>query len=153
MSNNAELVSDYGAVTLYVSCDSQSAYYADDNWVLFNTIECIEENQYTISLICNADEGSVLGAGTYTEGTEVIIDAIPNYGYDFVQWSDGNKDNPRKIIITGDTILTAIFAKQNATALGEAFGDQSAVSKTIRNGQVCILRDGKVYDMLGNQIQ
>ena len=36
--------------------------------------------------------------------------AIPNYGYHFTQWSDGNTDNPRTIILASDTSFTAEFA-------------------------------------------
>ena len=36
--------------------------------------------------------------------------AIPNYGYHFTQWSDGNTDNPRTIILASDTTFTAEFA-------------------------------------------
>ena len=152
MSGGAKLVSDYNAVTLYVPCESQAAYYTHANWGLFNTIECMDENKYTVAVTCNADEGSVFGAGTYVEGTEVTLAAIPNKGYEFIQWSDGNTDNPRKIVVTGDVNLAAIFTKVN-TAIDDAVSDQPAASKIIRNGQVCILRDGKVYDIMGNQIQ
>ena len=112
----------------------------------------MDENKYTVSVTCNADEGTVFGAGTYAEGTEVTLAAIPNKGYEFIQWSDGNTDNPRKIVVTGDVNLAALFAKEN-TAIDDAVSDQPAASKIIRNGQVCILRDGKVYDIMGNQIQ
>ena len=31
--------------------------------------------------------------------------------------------------------------------------EKHTVKKIFYNGQVCILRDGKVYDIMGNQIQ
>ncbi len=46
---------------------------------------------------------------------EVEISAIPNYGYHFTQWSDGNTDNPRTIVLTQDTTFTAEFAKNSYT--------------------------------------
>lgn len=42
-----------------------------------------------------------------------VVTATPNYGYHFVQWNDGNTDNPRTVILTGDTTLTALFAINN----------------------------------------
>ena len=38
------------------------------------------------------------------------LTTIPDNGYHFVQWSDGNKDNPRVIELTKDTTFEAIFA-------------------------------------------
>lgn len=39
----------------------------------------------------------------------VIISATPTEYYQFAQWSDGNTDNPRTIVVTGDTTYTAEF--------------------------------------------
>ncbi len=36
--------------------------------------------------------------------------ATPNIGYAFVQWSDGNTENPRTITVTEDITYTATFA-------------------------------------------
>ena len=43
------------------------------------------------------------------------ISATPNFGYHLVQWSDGNTDNPRSLVLTQDTILTAEFAPNKYT--------------------------------------
>jgi PKD repeat protein len=54
--------------------------------------------------------GTVTGSGYYPKNTIVsIISAMPNFGYRFVQWNDGDITNPRTIIATQDTIFTAIF--------------------------------------------
>jgi hypothetical protein len=37
------------------------------------------------------------------------ITAIPHEGYSFIQWTDGNTDNPRRFEITRDTTFTAVF--------------------------------------------
>ena len=49
---------------------------------------------------------------TYTvhNGTEVTIEATPATDYHFVQWQDGNSDNPRTVTVTEDTTYTATFA-------------------------------------------
>ncbi len=44
--------------------------------------------------------------------------AIPNYGYHFVQWSDGNTDNPRSITLIQDTTFTAEFAIDKSGTCG-----------------------------------
>ena len=73
---------------------------------------------YTISVSCNTERGSVSGGGEYEKGSTAIIKATPNEGYSFLQWSDGNTDNPRYIIVTKDLTLTAEFAKK---ITGEAY--------------------------------
>ena len=47
--------------------------------------------------------------------TSLTISAIPNEGYHFTQWNDGNTENPRSITITQDTTFTAEFAKNTYT--------------------------------------
>jgi hypothetical protein len=58
----------------------------------------------------NPSMGSVSGSGDYAANTTVIIAAIANANYRFVQWTDGNKQNPRTITVTQDTSFTATFA-------------------------------------------
>ncbi len=46
-------------------------------------------------------------SGSVAEGTELTIMATPAEGYHFEQWSDGNTDNPRTIVVDNDVILAA----------------------------------------------
>ncbi len=57
----------------------------------------------------NSAYGQVSGMGAYIDSTQVKILAIPNTGYVFVKWSDGNTDNPRTILASGDLDFTAVF--------------------------------------------
>ena len=67
---------------------------------------------YTITTATNVDAwGTVTGGGTYAEGAEVTLKAVPAVGYVFVEWTDGVKDNPRTITVTGDALYTAHFRK------------------------------------------
>ena len=66
-------------------------------------------NQYEVNVMAG-ENGYVTGSGTYNYGTEVTIEAIANEGYHFVQWSDGNTENPRTIVVTEDVELKAEFA-------------------------------------------
>ena len=68
---------------------------------------------YTITATCDKQHGQVTGGGTYPYGSKATLTATPNDGYVFTQWSDGNKDNPRKVTVTADAIYTAEFALQN----------------------------------------
>lgn len=54
--------------------------------------------------------GSVTGSGVFTLGQTTTLTAVPNSGYHFVQWQDGNTDNPRTITVTANVEYTAYFA-------------------------------------------
>lgn len=58
---------------------------------------------YVISLSAGTG-GTVSGAGTYDVGSTATIKAIPNTGYKFVKWSDGNTNAERQITITTSDI-------------------------------------------------
>ena len=53
--------------------------------------------------------GYVSGVNMAEPNSEVTFTAISQYGYHFTQWSDGNTDNPRTIILTQDTTFSAEF--------------------------------------------
>ena len=56
-------------------------------------------------------QGSVTVEGSTTFGDTITITPVPENGWYFVEWSDGNTDNPREIIVTGDTVIYPIFAQ------------------------------------------
>ena len=66
---------------------------------------------YTIHTISNNDAmGTAMGGGQYLENTTITISAEPNVGYHFVQWNDGNTNQIRTIVVTGNDVYTAYFA-------------------------------------------
>ena len=64
-------------------------------------------NNYELTL--KGKNGIVDGAGTYVYNTEATISATANAGYTFSKWSDGSTENPRTIVVTENTKLTAKF--------------------------------------------
>lgn len=69
-----------------------------------------EANNYTLALnVSPSQGGSVQGAGSYAAGTDVIITAVPNSGYQFTGWSDGNTSVQRTITLNSNVTLTAQF--------------------------------------------
>ena len=92
-------------------------------------------NQYEVNV--TADEnGMVTGSGTYDYGTEVMIEAIANEGYRFVQWSDGNTENPRTIVLTEDVELRAEFEEDGKTLVDNV--DESSVMIYVQNGVIYV---------------
>ena len=78
-------------------------------------------NNYTLSLNIDANTqyGTVLGSGTYSELENVVsFEAIPQKGYHFSHWNDGNTNNPRIIKLAQDTVFTASFEIDNYSIVG-----------------------------------
>ena len=83
-------------------------------------------NQYSINVTCDETFGHIVGeSGSFDYQSKHTYEAVPVYGYHFVQWSDGNTQNPRTITVTEDKSWQAIFAINqysiNVTC-DEAFG-------------------------------
>ena len=71
-----------------------------------------EKNTYTITAqSANGIQGYVDAPYQAEYLDQVSLTAYPNVGYHFTQWSDGNTDNPREIVLTCDTMFTAEFAQ------------------------------------------
>ena len=67
-------------------------------------------HQYTVTAVANDSVmGSVSGGGSYDCNATATLTATANSGYHFVQWQDGNMDNPRTVTVTADTTYTATF--------------------------------------------
>ena len=105
-------------------------------------------NVYTISV--SAVNGQVIGGGEYQYGATIDLTAIPNEGYVFDQWSDGVKDNPRTITVTGDAEYTALFT---STEGFENIYTSEPVQKVIIDQKVYILRGEKVYTLQGQEVK
>ena len=102
-------------------------------------------NKYTIT-IPESGNGIVTGMGEYNHGDTITLTATPNEHYHFVQWSDGNTENPRIFVATNDTTLSAEFAidKHEVVLLGEngtlygrgsyAYGDSVEIKAVANDG-------------------
>ena len=100
----------------------------------------------------NAAQGWTTEGCAYELGAQVMIYAHPAEGYQFSQWSDGNKDNPRFVTMFGNVNLTAQFAVKSMTNVNAAVAE-IPVRKILRDGQVYILRGDKVYTVTGQEVK
>ena len=78
------------------------------------------KNVYSITKVANSTQGAVSGTSQAEYLDYVTLNAVPNYGYHFVKWSDGVTDNPRTIVLTQDTTFIAEFAKNEYTITTES---------------------------------
>ena len=110
-----------------------------------------EAPSFTITVLSENEEmGTVMGGGTFKEGEQATIGAFAKEGYEFVQWSDGNTDNPRTVTVTQDETFTAQF-KVIGEGLEDVNVEQKAI-KTFENGQLVIIKNGVKYNALGTKI-
>ena len=101
------------SIPVYVPCGCVGAYKAKSGWEDFTNIqEPLAE--YSIEVDVN---DNIMGTAKVDINSACgnQISATPNFGYHLVQWSDGNTDNPRSLVLTQDTILTAEFAPNKYT--------------------------------------
>ena len=75
------------------------------------------------------------------------------HGYHFDHWSDGNRNNPRYIVVLKNTHLVAYFASDNGEDEGIGETAEEGVKPYQRNGQIVVEgAEGKrvmVYDVYG----
>ncbi len=98
--------------------------------------------------------GIVVGNATVPVGTEIEAVAIPMDGDAFYGWSDGSYDNPRRISVDGDMVLTAFFGEYEG--IDGAAGDGAAWSATV-DGRRLTVHCGvgetvRLFDMQGRSL-
>ena len=64
---------------------------------------------HTVTVLCDSTMGIASGGGRYPDSSLITITALPYYGYEFLQWNDGDTTNPRQVLVTSDTTFTAYF--------------------------------------------
>ena len=122
------------SATIYVPCDCVGVYQSvfnkpvQEHSAVFNVQVSPTENGYAEVL-----KNTLCGAQ---------ICATPNFGYHFSQWSDGNTDNPRTLVLTQDTTLTAEFA---LTYAGQC-GDNLYWAYDENSKAISITGSGMMYD-------
>lgn len=60
--------------------------------------------------------GTVSGGGAYLDGATALLEAIPEIGCMFTFWQDSVMDNPRQVVVTQDSVFTALFLPQQGVA-------------------------------------
>lgn len=69
--------------------------------------------QYTILADVEPDDsGKVMGVGSFDEGSQTTLVAMPNEGFEFDKWSDENQNYGRTIDVVANASYTAIFRKK-----------------------------------------
>lgn len=112
-----------------------------------------QPTRYTVT-VQSADitRGTVTGGGSFVANTTARIEASPYTGFLFDHWNDGNTDNPRYVIVTGDITYIAYF--EPVEGIEDAIDDD--VTLTVRNGRLVVSgvqgRRVTLSDVLGRTI-
>ena len=127
------------SIPVYVACGQVDPYKSASIWRRFSKIQ---EPKVEYSIMVDVND-TIMGSATVDNNTfceGAHISALPNFGYHFVQWSDGNTNNPYTLMLTQDTTLTAEFAQSFSGQCGDSlyweFSDNT----------LHITGSGKMYD-------
>ncbi|MDD6750081.1 MAG: hypothetical protein PUF28_09700, partial [bacterium] len=76
--------------------------------------------RFTVTAL-SADEsmGTVSGTKTVNAGESVTLTASAASGYEFSQWNDGDRSNPRTVVASADVTYTASFVSSASGGDGE----------------------------------
>lgn len=119
------------------------AYFTRQTQQWYNFIAVSEDNtKGTVQIVTQPTQAS----------PQATIIALPNTGYTFARWSDGNTQNPRTLTVTQDTVLIAYFTSNQ----GIAEAENDIISVRTANGNILLegVSGERVYvsDVLGRVI-
>lgn len=116
---------------LIVNCDAVDLYQVSPGWNIFSNI--VADRSYSLECVANQlDYGYVSGSGNgFCYGESINIEAIPNNGFCFEEWSDGVTSNPREIVILSDTLFMARFAANPIVGIEESSCCEELIVVTI----------------------
>ena len=97
---------------IYVPCGSLDGYKMAEQWNQFVDLISNQPLPYSVRGLVKDNIGGIVNVPKESI-CENQIEAVPAFRYHFVQWNDGNADNPRIIELTQDTTFIAEFAINN----------------------------------------
>ena len=132
------------SIPVYIPCGTISAYNTAQYWNEFtNFQEPLAEYSINVS---TANNQMGTAKVDFNNCATAQISATANYRYNFVQWSDGNTDNPRTLVLTQDTTFTAEFAQAYSGQCGNSlYWEYDSTNKTIS-----ITGSGDMYNYTAN---
>lgn len=102
-------------VEVVVPCGSLQAYLADANWRYFTNIHTVGCPGIINAVASDSSMGTVTGGGSYNGGDTAVVVATSGVGHHFVAWSNGETVDTLRIVVNGDSTLTAYFAADTFT--------------------------------------
>ncbi|MDE5574400.1 MAG: leucine-rich repeat protein [Bacteroidales bacterium] len=142
--------------TLYVPRGCMKAYKSAREWKEFSIIKELSTGTVMVTVNVNdASMGHVSGGGEYELDEQITIEAFPNEGYCFVRWDDGTTANPRRLTVTEDITLTAIFAKNGTEPTANENAEADNFRVYVQDRTIHLSEDRglvQVYNVAGQRI-
>ena len=138
-------------VPIYVLAACVNKYRVHEYWGRQNICSLSELTTYMVTATCDPQYGIVTGSGTYFEGESVTLTATPNSGYVFTRWSNGKTDNPYTFVAESNLTIEAQFISSTDVENVATMSDATP-RKVLRNGQVLIIENGRLYNLLGQEV-
>jgi len=161
-----EMWSQQPEFSIYVPCGTLNQYKTTKGWNNFvNQLKYEPYPDYVLYELVLSSQDTLQGSVMVSDAVlPTVCDSLPapmytvsamaNEGFHFSHWSDGNTDNPRTIVLTEDTTLTAFFAIDQTTSVVSTTVSTAQPSKTIINHQLYILLpDGTRYSATGQRVE
>ena len=119
-------------------------------FALLIVFSCEKEELPGYLLAVSAGDGGSVSTtgGEYAEGKSVIITAIAEEGYQFVNWSNGSTENPITITVNSDQVLSANFEEVRYNLTLSCEGDGTVTSEYNTGSKVVLTanpNDGSIF--------
>ena len=123
-----------------------------------------ETESFTLKVLIEPDDAGIVyfdgkklkdNAKTVEEGTIVTLTAEPAEGYEFAYYLDGKKqvtDEEYKVTVSADKTITVYFEEINE-AIDEIVNRKSSNRKLLIDGHIYILREGRMYTIMGAEVR
>ena len=138
LGGNSVFINVPNSIPVILPCGSEATYKEDEQWNIFTNIQEPEPEFGVCLSVQDTLKGTAKVDFNHCGGTQ--ISAKAKDGYHFAQWGDGNTDNPRALVLTQDTILTAEFALTTSGKCGDSLYWQYVDNKLLITGS------GAMYD-------
>ena len=141
-----------------VSTDKEISLVTDFTTGNYELTAVFEANKCTVTAtVIPEGAGIVKGQGEYDYGAEYTLTLEPAEGYELKEWRDGialdEKSNVLSGLVIGEIHIEVIMQLKSATALDDMQDNNTPCTKVFRDGELYILRDGKLYNAAGQQVQ
>lgn len=147
---------DKDANVLIMAANTDEDYvfdqWNDGNKAAARYVTVSEDVTYTAFFVPKSSETCIeVASNDETLGIAVVaVMALPINGGTFLNWDDGNTNNPRVINELDGTLYTAIFTTGTPTDMQKVEGnDDQAVRKIIKDDRLYIIRNGIEYIATG----
>ena len=96
---------------IMVPCGTLQDYQDANYWSVFTRM-AEDPSCFTLITVGSNDlnKGTVAGGGRYSQGSVATLSALAKKDFAFAGWADGNNDNPRLVLVSGDASYTANFS-------------------------------------------